>query len=211
MRIFVERIQNKPIDSNSFVIYTQTNNSCIVIDPGTEDCEDLIEFMEDNCLAPAYVFLTHEHFDHIWGINRLKETYKCKIVCSKDCSERIVLNKKNMSLFYNQIGFETYPADIHIEDVNYQLIWNEEIIEFLPTKGHSDACICIHIGNYLFTGDTIIKNSKTVTKLPGGNKIKLFESLISLNNKFIGKQIMIHSGHGESFWYDENKNQDFIK
>ena len=115
-----------------------------------------------------------------------------------------------MSLFYNQVGFETYPADIHIEDVNYQLIWNEEKIEFLPTKGHSDACICILIGNYLFTGDTIIKDSKTVTKLPGGSKIKLIETLSNLNSKFSNKQIFVHSGHGDSFWYDEIKNQDFI-
>ena len=112
-----------------------------------------------------------------------------------------------MSLFYNQIGFETYPADIYIEDTNYHLEWNDKKVEFISTKGHSDASICILIDNNLFTGDTIIKNSKTVIKLPGGSKSKLIESLYLLNNKFSEKHIRIHSGHGDSFWYEEVKNQ----
>jgi len=211
MCILVERIPNKPIDSNCFVIYTQTNNSCIVIDPGTEDNVSLLMFLKENNLNPEYIFLTHEHFDHIWGVNKLKKRYNCKIVCSINCSEKITEKKKNMSIFYDQVGFETEPADIHPEDIDCQMIWNNEKIEFIPTKGHSDACICILIDNYLFTGDTMIKNCKTVTKLPGGNKTKLLESLISLNIKFVGKHIMVHSGHGESFWYDDIKNQDSIK
>jgi glyoxylase-like metal-dependent hydrolase (beta-lactamase superfamily II) len=206
MCIIVERILNKPVDSNSFVIYTKANNSCIVIDPGTEDCDTLIEFIKRMSLHPEYIFLTHEHFDHIWGVNKIKDTYNCKIVCSKDCSDRIIDSKKNMSLFYNQIGFVTYPADISIKDTNFHLEWNEIKIEFISTKGHSDASICILIDNNLFTGDTIIKNSKTVVKLPGGSKSKLIESISILNNKFLGKRILIQSGHGESFWYGEIKN-----
>ena len=210
MSILVERIPNRPIDSNSFVIYTKANNSCIVVDPGTENCTDLIEFIEKNRFKPEHIFLTHEHFDHIWGVTKLKETYNCKIVSSLECSLRIVDSKKNMSLFYNQIGFETYPGDIHIEEINHNLEWNNKKIEFISTKGHSNASICILIDNHLFSGDTIIKNIKTVIKLPCGSKEKLIKSLSILNNKFLNKSIMVHSGHGESFWYEEIKNQKLL-
>jgi hydroxyacylglutathione hydrolase len=206
MSLFVERIPNWPIDSNSFVIYTQANSSCIIVDPGTEDCDKLIEFIVEKRLNPEYIFLTHEHFDHIWGVNKLKEIYNCKIVCSLECSLRIITSKKNMSLFYNQVGFITYPADIFIEDINYHLEWKERKIEFITTKGHSEASICILIDDKLFTGDTIIKNSITVTKLPGGSKSKLIESISLLDEKFSRKQIIIYPGHGESFWYEEVKN-----
>jgi hydroxyacylglutathione hydrolase len=203
MSIFVERIPNKPIDSNSFIIYTQENGKCIIIDPGSEDCSDLIGFIEKRGLNPEYIFLTHEHFDHIWGVNKLKDIYKCKIVCSTVCAERIIVNKKNISLFYDQIGFETAPADIKIEDINNHFEWNGMNVEFILTKGHTDASICILIGNNLFTGDTIIRNTKTLTKLPGGSMTKLKESLTLLNKKTLNKQIMIHSGHGESFWFND--------
>lgn len=210
MSTLVERITNTPIDSNSFIIYNRGSNLCIVIDPGTEDCTALIEFMERKRLNPEYIFLTHEHFDHIWGVNKLKESYKCKIICSVDCSGKIISSKKNMSLFYNQIGFTTYPADVFIEDINYQMEWNGGNIDFISTKGHSDASICILIGNNLFTGDTIIKGNKTVIKLPGGSKTKLIDSLSNLNNKFSDKHIIVHSGHGSSFSYEEIKKQVFI-
>ena len=206
MSVIAKRIPNKPINSNSFVVYTEANNFCVIIDPGTEDCADLIAFINQKKLIPEYIILTHEHFDHIWGVNKLKEIFNCKLLCSKDCSARITSRKKNMSFFYNQVGFETYPADIHIEDIDYQIFWNQKVIEFISTKGHSDGSICILIENNLFCGDTIINNCKTVIKLPGGSKSKLINSLSLLEKKFSGKQIRIHSGHGESFWYEDVKN-----
>lgn len=210
MSISIERILNSPIDSNCFIIYSMENETCIIIDPGTEDCFSLIEFIRVKKLKPVYIFITHEHFDHIWGVNKLKETFDCKLVCSLICSEKIIAKKKNMSLFYNQVGFETYPADIYCEDIDNHMEWNGMEITFIPTKGHTDSSICILIDNNLFSGDTIIKNTKTVVKLPGGSKLKLIESLAYLNRKFKKSQIMIHAGHGESFWFDELKIQELI-
>jgi hydroxyacylglutathione hydrolase len=210
MSILIERIPNKPIDSNCFVVYSTDDECCIIIDPGTEDCADLIGFIEDLNLKPEYILLTHEHFDHIWGVNRLKCIYKLKLVCSRDCAAMLIDKKKNMSVFYNQVGFETCPADILIEDINNQLEWNCKHLEFIATRGHSEASICILIDNNLFTGDTIIRNNKTVVKLPGGNKNKLKDSLLLLDKKFLGKHLQIHSGHGESFWYDEFRTQELL-
>ncbi len=211
MRIIVERIPNKPINSNSFVVYSEANSSCIVIDPGSEDSADLITFINHKSLLPEYIILTHEHFDHIWGVNKLKETFDSKIVCSTDCAMKIIDKKKNMSVFYNQVGFETYPADILIDDENNCLSWNGTQLEFILTPGHTNASICILINNNLFTGDTLIKNLKTVTKLPGGSKSILKDSLSHLHEKFSGKQIKIYSGHGDSFWFDEVKIKDYYK
>jgi glyoxylase-like metal-dependent hydrolase (beta-lactamase superfamily II) len=210
MSLLVKRIPNKPIDSNCFVVYSTYNESCLIIDPGTEDCADLIRFIDMSNLKPDYILLTHEHFDHIWGVNKLRDIYAIKLICLRDCSAMIADKKKNMSLFYDQVGFETCHADILLEDIDKQMKWNGTNIEFISTKGHTEASICIHIDNYLFTGDTIIRNHKTVVKLPGGDKNKLEKSFSILNQRFFDRQIQIHSGHGESFWYDEIKNQKLI-
>jgi len=210
VEILIERIPNKPIDSNSFIAYSQKSRNCIIIDPGTEDSSDIIDFINNKRLKPEFIFLTHEHFDHVWGINKLKDIYNPKIVCSKDCAAKIINKKKNMSVFYNQIGFETTSADIHIEDINNKLEWNGKNVEFIATKGHTDASVCIIIDNNLFTGDTIIRDIKTITKLPGGSKTKIMESISILKNKFFNKKIMIHSGHGESVWFDEIISQEII-
>lgn len=202
MELIVKRIANSPIDSNSFVIYPQGGSSCVVVDPGTPDCAELLKYLQEHHLVPEYIFLTHGHFDHVWGVNKLKDAFNCKIVCTEDCAEKVVDKKKNLSVFYNQVGFEAYSADIIVNSAS-TIQWCDITFEFIETPGHTDGCVCILVGNVLFTGDTIIKNLKTIIKLPGGSKAKLKESLELLDNKFYGKQIMIYTGHGESFLYDE--------
>jgi glyoxylase-like metal-dependent hydrolase (beta-lactamase superfamily II) len=201
--IFVRRIVNSPIDSNSFVVYFSDSAECIVIDPGTAECSEMLLFLEDNALIPVNIFLTHEHFDHIWGVNKLKDIYNSKIVSSRECAGSIIDKKKNMSVFYNQVGFQTYPSDILIEDLKYDLVLNNVIIEFIVTKGHSEGSICILAGDNLFTGDTIIYNTKTVVKFPGGDKEKVKMSFDLISSKVQGRGVKVFPGHGECFSFDE--------
>tara|TARA_R110002073_G_scaffold322276_2_gene498832 strand:+ start:13144 stop:13770 length:627 start_codon:yes stop_codon:yes gene_type:complete len=206
MIFFVEKILNSPIESNSFLIYTNENKSCVIVDPGTENCKSLFEFIKKKQLEPEYIFLTHEHFDHIWGVNKLKNTYNdVKIIASRECSLNIVNKKKNLSVFYNQVGFDCYPADILIEDIGLKLFWNDSYFKFFKTKGHSEGSICFSISNYLFTGDTLIKDEKTVTKLPGGSKDELALSNILLLNEFQTINPLVCSGHNDSFFFCESK------
>ena len=210
MEVKIRRIINSPIESNSFILYREDNSNCIVIDPGTLECDKLLHLLNELKLKPEYIFLTHEHFDHIWGVNKLKDTFESKIVCSKECAESITQRKKNMSVFYDQEGFDTYPADILIEDLNYMLIQDGIKIEFIETQGHSNGSICILVGNNLFTGDTIIYNTRTVVKFPGGNKAKLKMSIDSILRKVHGKDITIFPGHGKSFSANQILPEDLL-
>ena len=65
--------KNQPIDSNCYVIYEEYHKSCIIIDPGTYGSKEVIKFIDSKNLIAEYVILTHEHFDHIWGVNALVE------------------------------------------------------------------------------------------------------------------------------------------
>lgn len=210
MDVSVKRIINRPVDSNCYVLYKPNNSDCIVIDPGTDDSKELLDFLYRNKLKPTYIILTHEHFDHIWGVNKLKNIFNSKIVCSRDCSTKIIDKKKNMSVFYNQSGFKTNPADIQIEDVGNKMNWKGFKIEFISTKGHTSSSICIQIGNFLFTGDTLIKNKKTITKLPSGSRADLMLSLNYLDQNYSNKKIRIFPGHGDDFLFEGIKNKGYI-
>jgi hydroxyacylglutathione hydrolase len=207
--IAVKRIINNPVRSNGFVLYRNGYKNCIVIDPGTPACEKLLLFLDKLKLFPEYVILTHEHFDHIWGVNKIKDTYNSKIVCSKECAERITDKKKNMSVFYDQTGFESYPADIFIDSSSY-IHWCDKEIRFIETPGHTNGSICIKVDNNLFTGDTIIKNTKTVVKFPGGDREKLKLSLNMIFAMFKEKDISVYPGHGNSCSLSEIAYEDII-
>ena len=183
-------------------------NNCVVIDPGSENNNHFYQFLEQEQIIPEYIILTHEHFDHCWGVNDIRNVYpNVKLVCSQICSEAIQNRKKNYSVFNQQPGFELRPADIVLEDVNWFLNWNGYQIRFESAQGHSAAGIVLFIDKYVFTGDTLIKGIKTVTKLKTASKERLLESLSMLENEK-GKNLIVCPGHGEMFGldgYDLNK------
>lgn len=203
------QIENIPISSNCFVLFDKAvGNKCIVVDPGAENNNSLYQYFEQNKILPEYIVLTHEHFDHCWGVNGLREVYPdLKLVCSRICSDAIQDKKKNYSVFHQQPGFDLKPADIVLEDVNWVVNWNSYKIRFESAQGHSAAGIIFFIDKYVFTGDTLIKDIKTVTKLKTASKEKLKDSLMMLENEK-GKNLIVCPGHGEKFELD---NYDLTK
>lgn len=209
MQVLVKRIINSPINSNCYIIYQQGLKNCIVVDPGTQDCIEIINFLSSKKLTPEFIILTHEHFDHIGGVNKLKIIFDCKIVTNKLCAEKIINCKKNMSIFFDQKGFETFPADIIIESIDKTLMWNDTKIEFIDTPGHTNCSISFLIGNRIFIGDLMIYGYKTVTKLPSGNKNTLLNSLNYIYNHFCSSNKEIYPGHGETFILDDININEF--
>jgi len=206
--IELQTIENKPISSNCHVFYDTGSNHCIIVDPGSEDGSYIDGFLLKKELKPDYIILTHEHFDHIWGCSFFVDKYNTPIVCSKNCAEAIVDGRTNLSLFFdNKKAFACPQASIIVEENNFELVWNSHRLSFYPALGHSIGGIVFSLGYYLVTGDTLIKDIKTVTKLKCGSKEKLRES-ISLIESFKGRGLLVCAGHGESFdldSYDLNK------
>lgn len=104
-----------------------------------------------------------------------------------------------------------HEADIRVEDTNHPLNWNNRIIRFFLTKGHSKGSICFSIDEkFLFTGDTLVPGFKTITKLKGGSKEELSESLNRLSNYFKGKEseLIVYPGHGECVLFKEINHKD---
>jgi glyoxylase-like metal-dependent hydrolase (beta-lactamase superfamily II) len=164
-----------------------------VIDPGSEDTQ-LIEAVIGSKKVD-FVILTHEHFDHIWGTDKIRDKYNAELYCSENTNEAIINKKKNLSLFYNQTGFELRQADVDLVD-RQSINWHGIEISIISTPGHTSGSICIKIENNLFTGDTIIKSVRTVTKLPGGNEKDLEASLQKLAAMNLEK-FNLYCGHGE--------------
>lgn len=196
--LIIQRILNNPITSNCFVIHDANKNECVVIDPGTYDNSELRKYLLQNKLSPSIIILTHEHFDHIWGVQELSFTYNFQLICNQVCAGAILNPKKNLSLFYNNVGFSIDIQVSTIESLNYKLDWFGHKFYFINTPGHSEGSIVIQLSNFLFCGDLMIQNEMTVTKLPGGSKSRLNNSLTMLK-LLLSSDTILHSGHGDNF------------
>lgn len=207
--IVIKRIINNPIDSNCYVIRKCKNTECLIVDPGDKHSLELLDYLNTNNLKPSHIILTHEHFDHISGVTKLREEFDCKIIASKTCSDNIQHPKKNLSIFYDQIGFHCEPADIVFHDEELLFVWADIIITLFKTPGHSEGSICVIIKDNLFTGDTINKGEKTITKLPGGNPSRLKNSISKILS--LKKSInTVYPGHNNPFKFEAliNINQE---
>jgi len=197
--IKVHRIVNSPITSNCYVISSlEMGSSCIVVDPGSNDNQLLIDYINSNCLIVKDVILTHEHFDHIAGVIDLHSKYKLELICSIETAKGIGNSKKNLSAFNDQIR----PVEIQIipsivKD-NEQIIFGNSKLCFYNTPGHSTGSMCFSIDNYFFTGDTLLYNRKTRLNLPGSNKEHFAETIKKLIH-VMKPGMQVCPGHGHYF------------
>jgi len=207
--IVIERIINRPVTSNCYVIYNESTTSCIVIDPGTEDCKELLEFLKENDLHPEYIILTHEHIDHIIGIKEILNHFEAKLLCSSDCNEYINSLKYNLSGYSEQFEERSdLPlATLLLEDLDYTLKWGVYTFKFYKAEGHSRGSIFFNVGENLFIGDTLIKGQKTTTVLPGSSKEKLIATLNNILAIYNPEITKVFSGHFEYFYLCEIENQ----
>lgn len=119
-----------------------------------------------------HVLLTHAHFDHIYGINRVIELNPKVKIYTNDYSKTMLLDsKKNLSLYYEKPFIIGNTSSLSIVKNNEKIeLDTHSFAKAVFTLGHNPSCITWMIGDYLFTGNSYISGIKTVTNLPGGNK-----------------------------------------
>ena len=145
------------------------------------------------CLA--MVLLTHCHFDHIYGLNKVIELNPHVRIYTNESGREMLLNaRKNLS-FYHKSPFEiSDPYHIVVvndgDDVPLDDVLTAKAI-FTP--GHNPSCITWLIGANLFTGDAYIPGLKTITNLPGGNKKQAEESTKLIKRLAVGR--IVYPGH----------------
>lgn len=199
----IKRFVNELMTSNCYVVYDEDTKRCLVIDPGSEKSLREIEFIEKNKLTLDYIIITHEHTDHNWGVNSLREHFKkCKLLCSEECNKHMKkANKAYFLLYYDALNYnyEVTPADKFVRDGEC-IEWLGHQITFVLTPGHSYGSVCIDIDGSLFTGDTIMPY-KPYFNGRDSNEDDWIRTIDKINKLYTFNTI-IYPGHGETLNLD---------
>ena len=201
----VHRIVNKFLTSNSYKISKSNSEEIWIIDPG--ELDDLLITLTDDKFVKG-VFVSHAHYDHIYGLNAVSERYpECKIYVSEYGKEGLYSEKINLS-FYHESPIVFRGKNIYVLGENDKVeLYEGCFMEVYETPGHNPGCLTYKFKNYLFTGDSFIPNVDVVTKLKGGNKEESKKSVEKII-KLINDDTVVCAGHGEMFLGKELKNSE---
>lgn len=197
--------------SNCYVI--QQGNSCLIIDPNS--FELLESLFQKRNIYPVLVCLTHEHCDHIGGLNGLRQKYDVAVLASRPCSFGIQDSRKNMSrrmeaLLYYKGGRKHIPsyesfvckaADLQFSD-KIEIPFREGTVWMKALPGHSCGSTVIGYKGLLFSGDYLLPERKVITRMPGGSEDEYQKfALPWLSGILDGTKI--YPGHGDPFFMNE--------
>lgn len=195
--MFIGRTINTVFQSNTWLL--ESHNEIWLIDCG--DIAPLLPFLKtDGGLREVKgVLISHAHFDHIYGLNRLLRLFPTTLIYTNVCGRKALLNDKLNLSHYHDSPFSLKSAEnIKIlQDGDEFILFNSIKAHVYATPGHHDSCLTYLIGDYLFTGDAYIPGTKVVTVLPGGDKVLASQSVKRILQ--LSKGHIICPGHGDIF------------
>ena len=195
-----------PVQANNYLVVDEVSKEAILI-----DCSDyvaeIIDYVKENNLTVKYILLTHGHFDHVLGINRMNEVLGAKVYVHEGDKEQVVNTRAVMTMFgLPTEGVENPKITATLSDAG-ELTLGNQVIKVIETPGHTPGGVCYLIGDCLFSGDTLFHGTIGRTDLPGGSfqqiKHSVKDVLFALD-----ENIKVYPGHGEptSIGYEKKFN-----
>ena len=169
-----------PMQNFVYVIGDESSKEAAVVDAGW-NADKIIETANNEELKINKIILTHSHFDHTQRVGELVDKTKADVYFHE--------------LEFNEIKkyFKTNSSQIIKLKDNDELKVGKIKIRIIQTPGHTPGSMCIFFDDKVITGDTLFVGAIGRTDLPGGNPIKLFESLQKL--KKLDDKTKIYPGH----------------
>jgi glyoxylase-like metal-dependent hydrolase (beta-lactamase superfamily II) len=194
------------LQTNCYIL--QSNSASIIVDPGDEP-DRIIRFVQDIKVKPSQIIATHTHFDHVLGVDAIRDKLKIPFMIHRDDLSML----ESMQSRVRQImGFEVPPppkVDRYLKDGDVLKV-GDETIRFLHTPGHSPGSISLSGTGCVFTGDALFNQSIGRTDLPGGDLKTLIHSIKERLFK-LDDDTIVYPGHGpETTIGDEKLANPFV-
>ena len=203
----VKKLVLGKMQSNCYIVYDTDTFNAVVIDPGA-DAKEIIDCIKKLGVKIYHIILTHAHFDHMGAADVLMKEFNCNLLVSKDDLKLLTDPALNLS---GQFGSYVTVSGNNVQaicDQSLHLIGHD--FEFIDTPGHTDGSICIKVGQFLFTGDTLFYMSIGNDFPPYGS---IQKEISSIKNKIFTLQgnYICYPGHGPKTTLDfERQNNPYL-
>lgn len=174
------------LDTNCYIVTNESTLECVVVDPGDE-CNTIMDYIEDNRLKCVAVMITHGHFDHVGAASEIvDETGAAVYMNTRDESKNSIPTHMPFDLPENGISYDDGDV-IEAAGLSFKVI---------ATPGHTPGGVSLVVENVIFSGDTLFRGSCGRTDLPYGDKDTELDSLKKLCE--LPGDYEVYPGHMES-------------
>ena len=163
------------LGTNCYII--SLNNQCLIVDPGA-DSDKIIESVQDNEVIG--ILLTHEHFDHIGALEKIKQKYKVPVYKKDSVKEN----------------------DYQIGSLNFEVI-------FTPGHTSDSITFYFKDFDTMFTGDFLFCQTIGRTDLPTGNVSNMEKSIDKMKSYKGCIKIYPGHGKDSTLEFEFNNNPYF--
>lgn len=185
------------LEQNLATTYCLANESkqCILFDLGynkNDYIENYLAKHEYTCLG---LFLTHGHYDHILGINKLSLPQKFPIYIYEDDYRCLEDPKYSLTSYLDNI--EIIKQGIKVDCLKEgEIKVGDFEFEVIATPFHTLGSVCYYFkkDKILISGDSLFKLSIGRMDLPGNAKEMLDSSLNKIRQ--LDKECIVYPGHG---------------
>ena len=162
--ILIKYITNSFFSSRTYWLSDDCQNKFWLVDCG--DIEKVVRQIPAQSVI-AGVLLTHVHFDHIYGLNRLMKIVPDCIIYTNDFGQKSLTDpKRNFSRYHTDMDdfiFEHPEKVVVVGEGDKIELFEGAYADVYYTPGHDESCLCYEVEENLFTGDAYIPGVKTVT------------------------------------------------
>lgn len=172
-RLEIKKLSLPPYDNNCYILTDRQSQECVIIDAPSEP---------DRILAAAAgthirrILITHNHADHWGALKELKQRTGALV-----------------SAHPSDAGALPVAVDAPVE--------HGDVVEFgqvqaqvIHTPGHTPGSLCLLVGRFLFTGDTLFPDGPGHTRTPAD----LEQIIHSITQRLfvLPDDTVVHPGHG---------------
>ena len=142
----------------SYLVASRRGGEALIIDPVFEKVDRYLQLVRELDLRLVKAVDTHLHADHITGLGALRDRTRCITVMGEQSGVDVV-------------SMRVSDGDtLRVEGVGLEAIY---------TPGHTDDSYSFHMGDRVFTGDTLLIRGTGRTDFQNGDPRAQYESIFN--------------------------------
>ena len=193
--MIVERLMVGMLQVNCYVLGCEQTSQGVIIDPG-DNPDQVLALAQQLELKIVAIPNTHAHFDHVLGVNRVREATGAPFWLHPDDEPVLMAGREMVKLW---MGYDPgpMPAVDHSIQAGEIFRFGQQELEVRLAPGHSPGSVIFihHASRQAFSGDVLFAGSVGRFDFPASDGPTLLRSirdqLLTLPDDYV-----IYPGHG---------------